>query len=1041
MLSKGVEEHARQESAVPAFDDPSTLPLPTTGDTVDDFCGLGTSEAEESPVVAEEATPLAAEEAPRSDAVEECAEAAHYTAAEEYPAAAVAECGHCPSEEAAAAAAFEEAALPQEGESSSEKDAADTAPEASQPTGVEETPGEGIGPEEVQNTPEECSPLSAAAEASEDATECDNSSPNTVSETILSPETTTEEESPETSPHVDTGSREDGEGAAVSGTTADEEEYTATQPKAAVEGTEGNAGETVTEAEAVAKAPAIDRNDPLLRQEVEEVPVRTNTRRAKELGLHKKLKKKKKSKSKATAVVADVDSTAAPPPHALEDASAVDDAVMEERYVQEEETAVEESHSTEVPVTAPDAADEALETPTSERLGVDVNDPELRKQVESVVVRVHRRKSKDSGSGKKKVKSKAAEGGGEEGEKKRKRKDSVEGREARVSRRASRKLSSGDRLKKMAKAAKKKDGQDADVIAEEGPLEEQVQPERPATPAEKTKRNFFRRGSFLGSSNSSSSDSKVTPSLAQNIATPVSAKLSTCVSAVANVDFSQLSAREKILNEIVNTENDYVNDLGVIIEVFLKPIREYGGVSAAEVQQVFSNIEVIYDINKEFNHDLRNRVKEKGGVDIIVGDLFNNLTAYFKLYTMYCINQETANKKFRDLMENNTQFRSVVERQKASEQCRKMSLTDFMIKPMQRLCKYPLLLKELLKKTDSSHPDFAALESAMAEVGGVVKYINERKRVGENQQKIVDIQHSIDGCPSILAASRKFTRDATITIVENKQHNKRQLYLFSDMILIARPSKKGRLGAEDVKTSFDRLVHLKDLKIVDHADTDDVKNAFELCHKVDPNLFQFMVSAEDAESKRSWIKDIKGIVKSYQRSEYLANKDRLVKEQEEREAYRLKLEELTQTEVNPTPSQNSDSWTLGIILWHLYTGRPLFEGLTFEQAAVALMTRTFEPKLDGDMPLPQEFSELLQDCWLDNADSRPSYSMAYDRIRMLDCQRPENPLAVAMAFEQAKQYHAKAAATMAAGSASPISSKSPSKSASRGASPFTGKRK
>lgn len=161
-------------------------------------------------------------------------------------------------------------------------------------------------------------------------------------------------------------------------------------------------------------------------------------------------------------------------------------------------------------------------------------------------------------------------------------------------------------------------------------------------------------------------------------------------------------------------------------------------------------------------------------------------------------------------------------------------------------------------------------------------------------------------------------------------------------------------------------------------------------------------------------------------------------EQEEREAYRLKLEELTQTEVNPTPSQNSDSWTLGIVLWHLYTGRPLFEGLSFEQAAVALMQRSFQPQVDDDMPLPQEFAELLQDCWLENADSRPSYSMAYDRIRMLDCQRPEKPLAVAMAFEQAKQYRTAAAASLAA---SPSAARSPSKVAARGVSPFSTKRK
>ena len=66
---------------------------------------------------------------------------------------------------------------------------------------------------------------------------------------------------------------------------------------------------------------------------------------------------------------------------------------------------------------------------------------------------------------------------------------------------------------------------------------------------------------------------------------------------------------------------------------------------------------------------------------------------------------------------------------------------------MQRLCKYPLLLRELLKSTDESHEDFADLTTAMEQVSNVVQYINERKRLGESQQMIVDIQDSVEECP------------------------------------------------------------------------------------------------------------------------------------------------------------------------------------------------------------------------------------------------------------------------------------------------------
>jgi hypothetical protein len=78
---------------------------------------------------------------------------------------------------------------------------------------------------------------------------------------------------------------------------------------------------------------------------------------------------------------------------------------------------------------------------------------------------------------------------------------------------------------------------------------------------------------------------------------------------------------------------------------------------------------------------------------------------------------------------------------------------------------------------------------------------------------------------------------------------------------------------------------------------------------------------------------------------------------------------------------------LGLVLWQMYTNKPMFEGLTFEQAAVALMTRTFQPKITEEDNIPPDLAELLGDCWLPNSDARPTYGMVYDRIRGLECER------------------------------------------------------
>ena len=92
------------------------------------------------------------------------------------------------------------------------------------------------------------------------------------------------------------------------------------------------------------------------------------------------------------------------------------------------------------------------------------------------------------------------------------------------------------------------------------------------------------------------------------------------------------------------------------------------------------------------------------------------------------------------------------------------------------------------------------------------------------------------------------------------------------------------------------------------------------------------------------------------------------------------------SEVNPIAEDNSDVWTMGLVLWQMYTGKPLFPSLTFEQAAVALLKRKIPPELDDE--LPSELKDILEDCFLENPDIRPNFAMIYDRIRALECTRP-----------------------------------------------------
>jgi hypothetical protein len=67
------------------------------------------------------------------------------------------------------------------------------------------------------------------------------------------------------------------------------------------------------------------------------------------------------------------------------------------------------------------------------------------------------------------------------------------------------------------------------------------------------------------------------------------------------------------------------------------------------------------------------------------------------------------------------------------------------VKPIQRICKYPLLLKELLAHSPDSHPDYESLRSAIIELETVTTSVNEGKRQSENQQRVLEVANVVQG--------------------------------------------------------------------------------------------------------------------------------------------------------------------------------------------------------------------------------------------------------------------------------------------------------
>ncbi|XP_077156813.1 rho guanine nucleotide exchange factor 38 [Paroedura picta] len=196
-----------------------------------------------------------------------------------------------------------------------------------------------------------------------------------------------------------------------------------------------------------------------------------------------------------------------------------------------------------------------------------------------------------------------------------------------------------------------------------------------------------------------------------------------------------IAKRQKIIAEMVQTEKDYCHDLDLCIRTVVEPLRRMQ-IATLDVDGLFSNIESVHQISakllsllEEATTDMEPAMQVIGGVFLQIKDLLEDT------YKIYCYHHDDAHillEAYEKDEEVKQCLRGCVQTlKKIYEEGGKPNLLDMgslMIKPIQRVMKYPLLLCELLNSTPMSHPDHKALQEALAAVKDMNMNINELKR-------------------------------------------------------------------------------------------------------------------------------------------------------------------------------------------------------------------------------------------------------------------------------------------------------------------------
>ncbi|XP_023281414.1 pleckstrin homology domain-containing family G member 5 isoform X7 [Seriola lalandi dorsalis] len=221
--------------------------------------------------------------------------------------------------------------------------------------------------------------------------------------------------------------------------------------------------------------------------------------------------------------------------------------------------------------------------------------------------------------------------------------------------------------------------------------------------------------------------------------------------------------QQEAIWELLHTEATYIKKLRVITDLFLSGLlnlQESGLLTEVEPPKLFSNIQEIVRLHTSLWNQVMQPVLEKARqaralldpTDLHHG--FRTFGSRFQPYIRYCMEEEGCMEYMRTLLRDNELFRTYVTWAETHKQCNRLKLADMLAKPHQRLTKYPLLLKSVLKKTDDpSARDI--VNNMVATVEGFINSVDSQMRQRQEQQKLATISARIDSYEAVEGSSEE----------------------------------------------------------------------------------------------------------------------------------------------------------------------------------------------------------------------------------------------------------------------------------------------
>ncbi|KAK2856331.1 hypothetical protein Q5P01_005066 [Channa striata] len=277
--------------------------------------------------------------------------------------------------------------------------------------------------------------------------------------------------------------------------------------------------------------------------------------------------------------------------------------------------------------------------------------------------------------------------------------------------------------------------------------------------------------------------------------------------------------RQGYIHELIQTEETYVEDLELVLEVFHKPMSESGRLTEAEMGLIFVNWRELIMCNTKLLKALRVR-KKTGGENMpvqLIGDLLASELAHMQPYIRFCSCQLNAAALLQSKTHNQPDFKNFLKKIATNYRCKGMPLSSFLLKPMQRITRYPLLIKNILEHTPEGHADRGPLKEALDRAEELCSQVNEGVREKENSDRLEWIQshvqcdgpieHLVFNSLTNCLGPRKLLHSGRL--YKTKSSRELWTFLFNDFLLLTHSAKPFSSSGTDKLFSPKTNIQLK----------------------------------------------------------------------------------------------------------------------------------------------------------------------------------------------------------------------------------------